>query len=150
MQRREYPDSKAHLDTCLDVAAQRLVASKEETGIEPSETLIRAVVERTLREAEVEYDELSQETLMHNLQFLLWNHERRMEALRREGVHDRSILCPIMVVCFGALALFEFLAPDAWLSTGHWLAWLYAAAALFFLGVRIRDIVVTSRDKTPT
>ena len=104
----EYPDVEQHLQSRLERTAHQYVETMQHTGMEPNETLIKAITERALCEAEAEYREEAMKTFHHNVSAILGRQQRRMNAVKREGVKMRLLTCPPVTLVFALLAWYSF------------------------------------------
>ncbi len=101
---REYPRASQYIEKRLQEAARRYAEGLRRTGLEPNETLTRAVGERAAKEAVDSYMQEMNDTLEHNIRIIIREERRRTKQIQREGASLALKICPPIILAFGALA----------------------------------------------
>jgi hypothetical protein len=126
-----YEDPQEHFERHITDAAGRYVEGLELAGLQPSDTLTKAVAARALDAAKADYEQHAYETLMHNIEVIRSAGRERDRQIQREGARLGLKMCPFMILFFGALA---------WLSlTQHsiFMGIAYVVAAAAFLAMLV-------------
>ena len=100
----DYPDIQHYLTVHVEQAAERYVEAQHQTGLDPNDTLTRAIAERTVREAQASYIQEATEIRDTNIGIMLERHHRRMDTIKREGAKLRLLTCPPIALLFGLFA----------------------------------------------
>ena len=131
---RDYPDPKEFLDSYMERSIERYADGLQKANIQPNDTLINALFDRTLREAKANYLREADEIHYHNIQAILRDHKNRMNEMKRSGASLRLKTCPIFIVLFGLLAWYSLSHP----APGSFIPSIcYAATSLVFLAMLI-------------
>ncbi len=129
---QEFPDPTSHLERHMEQAAEKYVDGLEKAGLEPNPTLTRAMAERALLDAQVDYIHEATATRDHNIALIVNNHKRRMKQIKREGASLRIKTCPPIILLFGLMAWYSLIHAGG-IVTGI----LFIVGALAFLAMLI-------------
>ncbi len=105
---REYPDLDQYMKASMHASAEKYVRGLQRAGLEPNNTLIRALAEMAVQEARGKYIQQLIETRDHNIRVILNNHRRRMNEIKREGAKLYLKICLPVALLFGLLACYSF------------------------------------------
>jgi len=130
----DYPDPERHLVDYVTRSMQRYVDGLQQAGLQPTETLLQALLQRTLEEAQADYLRKASQVHTHNIQVILSDHTRRMNDLKRSGARLRLQTCPLLALGFGLLAWYSLSQPG---SASLIMGLCYAATALALLVILI-------------
>jgi hypothetical protein len=129
-QRKGYEDPRQHFERHVDRAARQYVDGMQRLDLEPHPRLMRAIAERTLREAQDDYQHQCETTLSHNIDVIVRKHRYNMNEIKRSGAKMRRMLCPAIALWFGFIAWLNFSGGDK--NMGILLA-MFASAFLLML-----------------
>jgi hypothetical protein len=132
---QNYPDQKQHIEQYIEKSAMRVVAAMQETGIQPTPTLIKAIAEQTIDEAEESFQQECNEILAGNIALMLQDHKHRMDQIKRDGLRMALISCIPVAIIFLSLA-------GIGIGQGQiGIAVMFAVAALAFVGMLVYAIL---------
>ena len=100
---RRYEDPEQHFERHMGQAAQRYADGLQQAGLEPSETLTRAMARRALQEARADYVRQATKTRNHNIALIQEQHRQRLNQIKRDGARLRLWTCPPITLVFGAV-----------------------------------------------
>src|SRR5579859_2296869 len=129
---RRHEDPQEHFERHMDRSAKRYVVGLQKAGLEPNDKLTRAMAERALAEARSDYGRTSAEVRDHNLKVIVKGHNRRMNAIKREGASLRLKTCLPIALVLGMLAWYNFGHPG-----GFWMGVCYLVGAFAFLAMLV-------------
>lgn len=138
---QRYPDPKETLDRYVDAAALRYIAALHATGMEPNVTLMHAIVEQTVDEADRAHTDACRQVLEQNIEHVLRTHQECMNELARDRKRLAWIICVPMTLVMGVLA---------WLGFTHGqpvLACCYAMSALVFSAMFVHAAFTRQGEK---
>lgn len=124
---REYEDPQHFMERYIDSAAMRYADGFRISDIQPSQTLIQALAERTVETAREEYRAHAKATFEHNIALIHRQHLARMKQINRDGAKLALWTCLPAIAFFGTIG---WLQPD-WLM--RLIYWLGALAFLTML-----------------
>lgn len=129
---RQYEDPKQHLQRHINRAAENYLAGMRELGVEPKPTLPKAVIDRTIREAQADYQQSINETFLHNMQILNEQYNQERDEIARKGAARRLRVCLPLIAIWAAAAWYNFIHtsdPKVWIAC--------AFGALVFLAMLV-------------
>ena len=97
---QDYEDVQQHFDRHMKRAAERYAEGLQKAGLQPNETLTRAMAQRALTEAKESYIQEGITTLDHNLQVMM---KQRMRSSARRRMRKRLLVRLPLVLLAGAL-----------------------------------------------
>lgn len=145
------PSYQQYIAQYLAHSTERYVTGLQRSGFVPSETLIKAIAQRVVNEANESYLQhiterhhqriarllIDYQQHIHDLTEqrdqriaqVLSDHRQRMNHLKRSGMHLRSKTCPPLALLFGFLAWYNF-------TYGTWLLGIFfSVGACAFLAM---------------
>ena len=132
--RKQFQDPDEYLGQHMEAAAERYMDGLQRAELKPNNRLTRAMSERAFHEASVGYQQHLDETLHHNVQNIMRDHQRRDRQIRREGASWGLKIFPIITLVFALIAWYDFGHGDP----GMWI--IYAAGALVFFVLTLAAI----------
>jgi hypothetical protein len=123
-----FTDPEQHFNQSISQAAERYVTGLELAGLEPNETLTRAVAERAAVAASADYQAQARSDLRHNISEIQAEHQHRMKQIQRDGASLAVKTCPPIALVLSLIAWLNFSQPG-----GAVMGLVYAVGALVFL-----------------
>lgn len=112
---RTLEDPEEHFSRYIEQASERYWDGLHRAGLEPNETLTRAVAERALEEAKASYLQHAAETRDHNIEVILKEHDQRLREIKREGARLGFWICLPLAAGLGVWAWYNVCYRHDWI-----------------------------------